>query len=32
MFWIPAAVITALTGLPAITPVPSEAGFSSTNP
>ncbi len=32
MFWIPAAVITARTAPPAMTPVPSEAGFSSTMP
>src|SRR5579884_480428 len=29
-FWIPAASITARTGPPAITPVPSGPGFSST--
>ena len=32
MFWMPAAVITARTGPPAMTPVPSEAGFRSTLP
>ena len=32
MFWIPAAVITARTAPPAMTPVPSEAGFSRTMP
>ena len=32
MFWMPAAVITARTAPPAMTPVPSEAGLSSTEP
>src|SRR6185369_13672381 len=31
-FWIPAEVMTARTAPPAITPVPSGAGFSSTCP
>src|SRR4051812_26512446 len=31
-FWMPAEVITARTAPPAITPVPSGAGFSSTCP
>src|SRR3984893_3194439 len=31
-FWMPAEVITARTAPPAITPVPSGAGFSSTMP
>ena len=30
MFWMPAAVMTARTAPPAMTPVPSEAGFSMT--
>src|SRR6185369_5029522 len=32
MFWIPADSRMARTGPPAMTPVPSEAGFSSTLP
>src|SRR4051794_16701881 len=31
-FWIPAEVMTARTAPPAMTPVPSGAGFSSTRP
>ena len=32
MFWIPASSTTARTGPPAITPVPSTAGFKNTRP
>ena len=32
MSWIPASSSTARTPPPAITPVPGEAGFSSTRP